>query len=120
MSIADLRREYNLTGLRRRDLDEDAIVQFRKWFEQATGARKSGRVRKFFINLYKSLLLIRNPELLDMNAMTLATADGQGRPSARVVLLTGPGAAGPSPGRRRRRAPPRRARRRDGAARRRG
>jgi pyridoxamine 5'-phosphate oxidase len=89
MSIADLRREYNLTGLRRRDLNEDAIVQFRKWFEQATGARKSGRVRKFFINLYKSLLLIRNPELLDMNAMTLATADGQGRPSARVVLLKG-------------------------------
>lgn len=89
MSIADLRREYNLTGLRRRDLDEDAIVQFRKWFDQATGARKSGRVRKFFINLYKSLLLIRNPELLDMNAMTLATADGQGRPSVRVVLLKG-------------------------------
>jgi pyridoxamine 5'-phosphate oxidase len=87
MSIADLRREYNLTGLRRRDLDPDAIVQFRKWFEQATGARRSGRVRKFFINLYKSLLMIRGTELLDMNAMTLATADRQGRPSARVVLL---------------------------------
>jgi pyridoxamine 5'-phosphate oxidase len=33
--------------------------------------------------------MIRNTELLDMNAMTLATADRQGRPSARVVLLKG-------------------------------
>jgi pyridoxamine 5'-phosphate oxidase len=89
MSIADLRREYNLTGLRRRDLDNDAIVQFRRWFEQATGARASGRVRKFFVNLYKSLLLIGGAELLDINAMTLATADREGRPSARVVLLKG-------------------------------
>jgi pyridoxamine 5'-phosphate oxidase len=89
MAIADLRREYNLTGLRRSDLDKDAIGQFRKWFDQATGARRSGRVRKFFIKWYKSLLMIRNQELLDMNAMTLATADQEGRPSARVVLLKG-------------------------------
>ncbi len=89
MSIADLRREYNLTGLRRRDLESDAIAQFRKWFDQATGARASGRVRKFFIKLYKSLLMIRSSELLDLNAMTLATADKQGRPSARIVLLKG-------------------------------
>ena len=89
MSIADLRREYNLTGLRRKDLDADAIVQFRKWFDQATGARRSGRVRKFFIKLYKTLFLIRDGESLDLNAMTLATADRQGRPSARVVLLKG-------------------------------
>ena len=89
MAIADLRREYNLTGLRRGDLESDAIAQFRKWFDQATGARASGRVRKFFIKLYKSLFLIRSAELLDLNAMTLATADRQGRPSARVVLLKG-------------------------------
>lgn len=89
MTIADLRREYNLAGLRRRDLDGDAIAQFRNWFEQATGARKSGRVRKFFVNLYKSLLMIGGAEPLDMNAMTLATADSQGRPSARTVLLKG-------------------------------
>jgi pyridoxamine 5'-phosphate oxidase len=89
MSIADLRREYSLTGLRRSDLESDAIAQFRKWFEQATGARASGRVRKFFIKLYKSLLLIRDSELLDLNSMTLATADRQGRPSARIVLLKG-------------------------------
>jgi pyridoxamine 5'-phosphate oxidase len=89
MSIADLRREYSLTGLRRSDLESDAIAQFRKWFDQATGARASGRVRKFFIKLYKSLLLIRDSELLDLNSMTLATADRQGRPSARIVLLKG-------------------------------
>ena len=89
MAIADLRREYNLTGLRRRDLEADPIVQFKKWFDQATGARASGRIRKFFIKLYKRLLLASGAELLDLTAMTLATADKQGRPSARVVLLKG-------------------------------
>jgi pyridoxamine 5'-phosphate oxidase len=89
MSIASLRREYNLTGLRRKDLDADPIVQFRRWFDQARGARASGRVRKFFVRLYKRLLMMSGAELLDLNAMTLATADKEGRPSARVVLLKG-------------------------------
>ena len=89
MAIADLRREYNLTGLRRRDLEPDPIVQFRKWFDQASGARASGRVRRFFIRLYKKILLASGAEPLDLTAMTLATADKQGRPSARVVLLKG-------------------------------
>jgi pyridoxamine 5'-phosphate oxidase len=89
MAIADLRREYSLTGLRRRDLEADPIVQFRKWFDQASGARASGRVRKFFIQLYKRLLLASGAESLDLTAMTLATVDRQGRPSARVVLLKG-------------------------------
>jgi pyridoxamine 5'-phosphate oxidase len=66
MSIADLRREYKLAGLRRSDLEADPLVQFQKWFQQASGA-----------------------EPMDMNAMTLATADEQGRPSARIVLLKG-------------------------------
>ena len=87
MSIANLRREYNLTGLRRKDLDADPIVQFKRWFDQARGARASGRVRKFFVRLYKRLLLMSGAELLDLNAMTLATADKEGRPSARIVLL---------------------------------
>ena len=89
MAIADLRREYSLTGLRRRDLEADPIVQFRKWFDQASGARASGRVRKFFIRLYKRFLLASGAEPLDLTAMTLATVDQQGRPSARVVLLKG-------------------------------
>jgi pyridoxamine 5'-phosphate oxidase len=89
MSIADLRREYNLTGLRRKDLDPDPIVQFKRWFQQAQGKRASGRLRKFFVRLYKRLLLMGGAELLDLTAMTLATTDQQGRPSARVVLLKG-------------------------------
>jgi pyridoxamine 5'-phosphate oxidase len=87
MSIADVRREYSLTGLRRGDLEADPIAQFKKWFDQATGARSSGRVRKFCIKVYKSLLLATGAEQMDLTAMTLATADKQGRPSARVVLL---------------------------------
>jgi pyridoxamine 5'-phosphate oxidase len=89
MAIADLRREYSLTGMRRKDLEADPIVQFRKWFDQASGARASGRVRKFFIRLYKRLLLASGAESLDLTAMTLATVDQLGRPSARVVLLKG-------------------------------
>lgn len=89
MAIADLRREYNLAGLRRKDLDPDPIVQFKRWFEQATGKRASGRIRKFLIRVYKKLLLITGAEQVDMNAMTLATVDAQGRPSARIVLLKG-------------------------------
>ena len=89
MSIADLRREYNLTGLRRKDLEADPILQFKRWFEQAQGARASGRLRKFFVRLYKRLLLMGGAELMDLTAMTLATADKEGRPSARAVLLKG-------------------------------
>ena len=70
MAIADIRREYNLAGLRRRDLCPDPIVQFRRWFDQVAGARTG--------------------EMLgDVNAATLATADREGRPSSRVVLLKG-------------------------------
>jgi pyridoxamine 5'-phosphate oxidase len=87
MFIADLRREYSLTGLRRSDLNPDAIIQFQTWFEQVTGDRASGRVRRLFINLYKSLLLIKRTEQVDITAMTLATVDSAGQPSARVVLL---------------------------------
>ena len=89
MAIADLRREYSLAGLRRNDLAADPIVQFRNWFEQATGAKMSGRVRAFLIRLYKRLLMITGAEPLDVNAMTLATVDKDGRPSARIVLLKG-------------------------------
>jgi len=89
MAIADLRREYNLTGLRRKDLAPDPILQFRRWFDQATGARASGQLRKFCIRVYRSLFLIGAPEPMDVNAMTLSTADKNGRPSSRVVLLKG-------------------------------
>jgi pyridoxamine 5'-phosphate oxidase len=66
MSIADLRRDYTLAGLRRVDLEADPVQQFQKWFQQTLDA-----------------------QLLEPTAMTLATADQQGRPSARIVLLKG-------------------------------
>jgi pyridoxamine 5'-phosphate oxidase len=46
------------------DVDRDPLVQFRRWFADAQQA-----------------------ELREPNAMTLATATADGRPSARVVLL---------------------------------
>lgn len=63
-SIADLRRDYTLAGLRREDLDNDGITQFKKWFEQA-----------------------RASDIREPNAMSLATVDPAGRPSVRMVLL---------------------------------
>ena len=89
MAIADLRREYNFMALRRSDLEPDPIAQFRKWFDQAAGARTSGKVRSFCIKLYKKLFLITGGEPMDLTAMTLATVDKEGHPSARVVLLKG-------------------------------
>jgi pyridoxamine 5'-phosphate oxidase len=61
-----MRREYSRTGLGEADVDADPVVQFGRWFEQATQAG-----------------------LLEPHAMTLATATPDGRPSARMVLLRG-------------------------------
>jgi pyridoxamine 5'-phosphate oxidase len=69
MAIADIRREYTLGGLRRADLDANPIAQFKKWFEQATKALAQKEI--------------------DVNAATLATADKNGKPSARIILLKG-------------------------------
>lgn len=66
MNLAELRREYTKGGLRRADLEPHPLVQFQKWFEEAL-----------------------NSQLLEPSAMTLATADADGRPSARIVLLKG-------------------------------
>jgi pyridoxamine 5'-phosphate oxidase len=66
MSAADLRKEYMLRGLSEAELDPDPIRQFRVWFDGALGAG-----------------------LIEPNAMTLATASRDGRPSARMVLLKG-------------------------------
>jgi pyridoxamine 5'-phosphate oxidase len=88
-TIGEIRREYNLGGLRRSDLAPNPIAQFQQWFAQAASARTSGRVRKFAIGCYKALLSAAGREVGEANAMVLATADKQGRPSARVVLLKG-------------------------------
>jgi len=66
MSKSDLRREYSAAGLNEADLDADPIRQFASWLAQAGAAN-----------------------LAEPNAVTLATATPQGRPSARIVLLKG-------------------------------
>jgi pyridoxamine 5'-phosphate oxidase len=60
------RFDYERGVLELADLDSDPIVQFERWLEEAAAAG------------------VREP-----NAMTLATADAAGTPSARVVLLRG-------------------------------
>jgi pyridoxamine 5'-phosphate oxidase len=64
--LADLRRDYVLAELDERAAAAEPFAQFGRWFAQA-----------------------RSAELVEPHAMTLATADADGTPSARVVLLRG-------------------------------
>lgn len=90
MSLADLRKEYRLAALRESDLDADPLQQFRKWFTQAAELRApSSRLRAFGIGLYKAFQCLFGEKPIDPNAMALATADKDGRPSVRTVLLKG-------------------------------
>ena len=89
MAMADFRRDYGLGGLNRSDLDANPLVQFNRWFGQASTAQSRGRWRKIGIALYKLWQAALGREAVDANAMTLATADQEGRPSARAVLLRG-------------------------------
>ena len=66
MNLPDFRQEYRRATLDEADVAPDPIAQFRAWLEEAVAA-----------------------ELPEPNAMTLATADRSGRPSARIVLLKG-------------------------------
>src|SRR3954454_1890488 len=66
LSIGDLRRDYTLARLDEASVDPDPLIEFTRWFEEALKA-----------------------EARDPNAMTLATADAEGVPSARIVLLKG-------------------------------
>jgi len=93
MDIADLRREYTIGGLYRRDLDADPLKQFETWFAQASGAHGS-RVRKIGIALYKLWHALLGKAPADVNAMTLATVGADGIPSSRTVLLKGVDARG--------------------------
>ncbi|MBV9391082.1 MAG: pyridoxamine 5'-phosphate oxidase [Verrucomicrobia bacterium] len=72
LDVANLRHEYTLRGLYRKDLSADPFEQFKIWFEESLETAGN-----------------REP-----NAMTLATASRQGLPSARVVLLKGFSEAG--------------------------
>lgn len=61
-----LQNEYTAQGLRRADLHSDPLQQFSAWFAVALAA-----------------------DILNVNAMSLATATHEGRPSVRTVLLKG-------------------------------
>ena len=63
-TFAELRREYEATGLNESEVAADAIEQFQRWFDEAVTAG------------------VEEP-----NAMTLATSTRDGQPSARMVLL---------------------------------
>lgn len=65
MKIDDIRREYQLQKLERKQLADDPILQFENWLDQAKRAELSA----------------------DPTAMVVATADIQGKVSQRVVLL---------------------------------
>jgi pyridoxamine 5'-phosphate oxidase len=73
--VADLRRHYRLAGLTEADLAADPMTQFDRWFTEAVAAMDDAGF----------------PE---PNAMVVATADGDGRPSTRMVLLKGYGPDG--------------------------
>ncbi len=64
MDLTEFRKEYSDRGLSRTELDADPVVQFEKWFQQATE-----------LGIYEP------------NAMTLATVDERGMPFQRTVLL---------------------------------
>jgi pyridoxamine 5'-phosphate oxidase len=66
MNIAELRQEYMRAGLAEAQADPDPLRQFERWFDDALRAK-----------------------LPLPNAMTLATTDARGAPTARIVLLKG-------------------------------
>jgi pyridoxamine 5'-phosphate oxidase len=66
MQITNLRKEYTQKGLHEADMAAEPFTQFQQWLAEALAAG-----------------------LPEPYAMTLATADAQGRPSARIVLLRG-------------------------------
>jgi pyridoxamine 5'-phosphate oxidase len=70
-AVAAARAEYTRGGLTEGDLLDDPVAMFRRWYGDAYAAG-----------------------LHEPNAMVVSTADGAGRPSARLVLLKGVSDAG--------------------------
>lgn len=64
--IQSLRQDYRSASLDEKDADKNPFKQFEKWFEAALTA-----------------------QIYEPNVMTLATADKNGKPNARIVLLKG-------------------------------
>jgi pyridoxamine 5'-phosphate oxidase len=65
-NTAGIRTEYTQKALEESDMEVDPIRQFNTWWQQALEAK-----------------------IIEVNAMTLATASADGVPSARTVLLKG-------------------------------
>ncbi len=63
-NIAELRQDYTLQGLSETEIDSNPFAQFKEWFDEALSA-----------------------DILEPNAMTVATTTPEGKPSARMVLL---------------------------------
>jgi len=91
MNLADLRENYQRGQLDRADLAPDPILQFERWFVTAS---LGGRWRRIGIACYKLWQAIIGRPPTDVNAMVLATADQDGNPSTRNVLLKGVDARG--------------------------
>ena len=89
MAMADLRRDYNFSGLDRADLLPDPIPQFEKWFGDAARPRSGSRLRRIGIAFHNLWHAVLGRAPADVNAMTLATVGAAGVPSARTVLLKG-------------------------------
>jgi pyridoxamine 5'-phosphate oxidase len=65
-SIADIRKSYTMGSFNETDAHENAMEQFNIWWQQALAS-----------------------EILEVNALTLATVDSENKPHARIVLLKG-------------------------------
>lgn len=66
MNIADIRKDYKMQSLAESDVAATPKEQFDRWWDDAMKS-----------------------DILEVNAMTLATADKEGVPAARIVLLKG-------------------------------
>lgn len=64
--IADIRKDYKLASLEEADVAANPIDQFTRWWNEAVAS-----------------------QIDEVNAMTLATANAAGVPTARIVLLKG-------------------------------
>jgi pyridoxamine 5'-phosphate oxidase len=63
-TVANLRQNYTFGDLLETEIDPNPILQFALWFQETL-----------------------NADLIEPNAMTLATAAADGKPTARIVLL---------------------------------
>ncbi len=63
-AIAGIRKDYKLKSLLEADLKKDPVEQFSVWWDEAVKS-----------------------DIAEVNAMTLATCNEDGRPSAKIVLF---------------------------------